>query len=102
MPCSITKTGIALAIACALSVPVAQAQEMVLEEVVVTAQKRIQTLEDVPMAVSAITGDTVNDYLGGSQDIPALAGQAYTKERMENFITRITAADMISIIAEIY
>ena len=53
--------------------PGVYAQELILEEVLVTAQKREQRLEDVPMSVSAITGDSVNDYLGGSQDIRALA-----------------------------
>jgi iron complex outermembrane receptor protein len=53
----------------------AQDSDLMLEEVLVTAQKRVQTLEDVPMAVSAIDGATVNDYLGGSQDIRALAAR---------------------------
>lgn len=55
--------------------PGVYAQELILEEVLVTAQKREQRLEDVPMSVSAITGDSVNDYLGGSQDIRALAAR---------------------------
>ena len=46
-----------------------------LEEIIVTAQKREQSLMDVPVAVSAITGDSVNDYLGGAQDIRALAAR---------------------------
>ena len=46
-----------------------------LEEIIVTAQKREQTLEDVPIAVSVISGDSVNDYLGGAQDIRALAAR---------------------------
>jgi iron complex outermembrane receptor protein len=35
------------------------AQDGMLEEVVVTAQKRAQNLQDVPISVSAITGDTL-------------------------------------------
>jgi iron complex outermembrane receptor protein len=46
-----------------------------LEEIVVTAQKREQTLTDVPVAVSAISGELVSDYLGGAQDIRALAAR---------------------------
>ena len=46
-----------------------------LEEIIVTAQKREQTLADVPVAVSVISGDSVNDYLGGAQDIRALAAR---------------------------
>jgi outer membrane receptor protein involved in Fe transport len=46
----------ALAMACAATcLPGAQAQ--VLEEVIVTAQKREQNLQDVPVAVSAFTGE---------------------------------------------
>jgi iron complex outermembrane receptor protein len=46
-----------------------------LEEIIVTAQKREQSLSDVPVAVSAITGESVRDYLGGAQDIRALAAR---------------------------
>ena len=46
-----------------------------LEEIIVTAQKREQSLMDVPVAVSAITGDSINEFLGGAQDIRALAAR---------------------------
>ena len=49
--------------------------EGVLEEIIVTAQKREQSLEDVPASVSAISGDTVRDYLGSAENIRALAGR---------------------------
>jgi len=39
----------------------AQAQQLVLEEVVVTAQKRVESLQDVPIAVSAVSGEKIND-----------------------------------------
>jgi len=39
----------------------ASAQAMVLEEVTVTAQKRVQNLQDVPIAVSAMTGEKIAD-----------------------------------------
>ena len=48
---------------------------MMLEEIIVTAQKREQSLMDVPVAVSAITGESVNEYLSGAQDIRALAAR---------------------------
>ncbi|MEM8500755.1 MAG: TonB-dependent receptor [Pseudomonadota bacterium] len=35
-------------------------QNLVLEEVIVTAQKRSQNLQDVPIAVSAVSGDKIN------------------------------------------
>ena len=50
-------TALALAIA---PVPQTMAQLM-LEEVVVTAQKREQSLQDVPIAVAAMSGEKVND-----------------------------------------
>ena len=54
----------------------AQAQiEGVLEEIVVTAQKREQSLDDVPASVSTVSGDTVRDYLGSAENIRALAGR---------------------------
>ena len=60
---------------CASSVSGLYAEELVLEEIVVTAQKREQSLAEVPVAVSAITGETVREYLGGAQDIRALAAR---------------------------
>jgi len=47
----------------------------VLEEVVVTAQKREQTLQDIPSAVSAISAEQVEDFLGAGENIRALAGR---------------------------
>jgi iron complex outermembrane receptor protein len=50
-------TTLALAITLALSGSIAQAQ--VLEEIVVTAQKREQKIQDLPMSVIAYSGDSV-------------------------------------------
>ncbi|MCZ6831480.1 MAG: TonB-dependent receptor [Gammaproteobacteria bacterium] len=56
----------ALALACAAAcLPTAQAQ--VLEEVIVTAQKREQNLQDVPVAVSAFTGEMIEQT--GAKDM---------------------------------
>jgi len=41
--------------------PYVSAQGMVLEEVVVTAQKRAQSLQDVPIAISAMSGEKIDD-----------------------------------------
>lgn len=71
----LTKNSLALAITAALLSPLASAQELVLEEILVTAQKREQTLADVPAAVSAISGERVKEYLSGAQDIRALAAR---------------------------
>lgn len=64
-----------IAMAGALSAPAVQAQNLMLEEIVVTAQKREQTLTEVPAAVSAIAGETVRDYVNGGNDIRALAAR---------------------------
>ncbi|MEO1035121.1 MAG: TonB-dependent receptor [Pseudomonadota bacterium] len=74
-PTGYFKSSVALAVAGVLAAAPAAAQDFTLEEIVVTAQKREQSLSDVPLAVSAITGDAVNDYLGGAQDIRALAAR---------------------------
>jgi iron complex outermembrane receptor protein len=39
----------------------AQAQQLVLEEVIVTAQKREESVQDVPMTVNALAGDALED-----------------------------------------
>jgi len=49
--------------------------EGVLEEILVTAQKRVQTLQEVPSSVSAISGESVRDYLGGAENLRALANR---------------------------
>jgi iron complex outermembrane recepter protein len=51
---SIRKTTLALAVGAVFSAPL---QAQVLEEVIVTAQKREQNLQDVPVAVSAFTNE---------------------------------------------
>ena len=65
-----------MAIAAALMAPAAMAQEAPaedggLEEIVVTAQRREQSLQDVPMAISAVSGDTLRD--AGANGIDGLA-----------------------------
>jgi outer membrane receptor protein involved in Fe transport len=50
--------GCALAILCAVP---AQAETMILEEIVVTAQKRSQSAQDVPIALTAYTGDKLEE-----------------------------------------
>jgi len=69
------QNALTLAITGALLSPLVVAQELVLEEILVTAQKREQTLTDVPAAVSAISGELAREYLSGAQDIRALAAR---------------------------
>lgn len=56
----ITRTVLATAIGTLIS-PVILAETFALEEVIVTAQKRPQTLQDVPLSVSAVDGEFVAD-----------------------------------------
>lgn len=53
----------------------ASAQGIVLDEVIVTAQKREQSFEDVPAAVSVISGEAVRDLLGAGENIRALTNR---------------------------
>lgn len=76
--CSLRKGVIkplSLAIASTLSVAVlpAKASDFFLEEIVVTAQKRAQSVQDIPMSVSALSGNTLrNSGIESVEDIKAL------------------------------
>lgn len=50
-------------------------EEQGLETITVTAQKRTQTLQEVPASVTAIQNENVNDFLGAGENIRALAGR---------------------------
>ncbi len=58
-----TRNGLASAIAlsAAALTSTAAAQDFVLEEVVVTAQKRAQSLQDVPISVAAVSGEQISN-----------------------------------------
>jgi len=45
------------------------------EEIVVTAQKREQSLQDVPISITAIGGDKVNAFSAGGEDIRLLSSR---------------------------
>jgi iron complex outermembrane receptor protein len=49
------------------------ASEASLEEVVVTAQRRAQSIQDVPISVSTLSGEQLEDVFMGGEDIRALA-----------------------------
>ncbi|NVJ96868.1 MAG: TonB-dependent receptor [Alphaproteobacteria bacterium] len=57
----------------------AQAQDassdFMLEEIVVTAQKREQSLRDVPISISAIGGEKLNNFAAGGEDIRLLSSR---------------------------
>lgn len=44
-----------------LPAPLASAQSMMLEEIIVTARKRAESLQSAPLSVSALSGDTLRD-----------------------------------------
>ena len=67
MLCLIKRLPLAVAVAALSSQVSAQA----LEEVIVTAQKRAQNLQDVPISVSAVQGEKIKD--AGIPDMAALA-----------------------------
>ncbi len=68
--CLLRDLGLLLVATCCLCLP-ARAQ---LEEVVVTAQKREQSIQDVGIAVSALSGDQIRQLgFGNAQQITALA-----------------------------
>lgn len=72
----ITLSLVALSCASLFSVNThAQNNTLTLEEIVVTAQKREQSLQDIPSAVSAIPAEKVRDYLSAGENIRALAGR---------------------------
>lgn len=70
-----TVAGVAVAVAGFYGSAANAQSGIVLDEIIVTAQKRAQSLEDVPASVSAISGDVVRDYLGSAENIRALAGR---------------------------
>jgi iron complex outermembrane receptor protein len=74
-------TAVAAAVATALSMP-AMAQEEALDEVVVTATKRAVNIQDVPIAVTSVSGDKliemqINDILSLEKVIPGLTIASY-------------------------
>ncbi len=75
LPVSRTPLCLALALASTATVPSVSAQEggqrLALEEVVVTARRRAENLQDVPIAVTALSGEDL--ILKGAADITDLA-----------------------------
>ena len=59
--------------AAALAAGTAQAQEAGLEEVIVTAQRRAENMQEVPISVAALDGERMDALFEGGEDIRALA-----------------------------
>jgi outer membrane receptor protein involved in Fe transport len=82
-----------LSVAVATSIFCGAAAQAELEEVMVTAQKRSQSLADVPMSVSALTADNLNDAGIQTMDdvtrqIPVLEVQTNTSAAATTFRIR--------------
>ncbi len=60
-------------VAAALIAAASNAQELVIEEVVVTATKRAESVQDIPIAVTAFTGEQLEE--AGVKDIRDIAAQ---------------------------
>lgn len=71
----LTAVGAAVALSGLLSAPASAQMEGVLEEIRVTAQRREERLEDVPISISTMSGDRLTSILEGGEDIRALAGR---------------------------
>ncbi|MFQ6005055.1 MAG: TonB-dependent receptor [Woeseia sp.] len=68
--------GLVAAAACVLLYGTALAQETaVLEEIIVTATKRAESLQDVPISVATMSGERLNSLFTGGEDILALANR---------------------------
>ena len=70
VPKSVRKTAIAAALAMATTPAMAQ---LVLEEVIVTAQKRVESVQDITATVNVVSGDDINRFQ--AFDFNALAQQ---------------------------
>jgi iron complex outermembrane receptor protein len=84
------KTRISLACATLLSVGAAQAQ---IDEIIVTANKREQTLQEVPISVSVTSGETIQrasivDLIDLQTSVPSLRVNQLQSSAQTNFIIR--------------
>ncbi len=70
-------SGVAAAVAAAgfFAAPASAQLEGVLEEIVVTAQKREESLQDVPISVATMQGESLNALFSGAEDVLALSGR---------------------------
>ena len=71
------RQGLAAAIAMALPMPAAwaQATPTTLEDVMVTAQRRIENVQDVPVSVTAVGGEKLDILGSGGDDVRFLSGR---------------------------
>ena len=75
LPRAVVSSAVALALTGLMAGPAAAQSEGVLEEIIVTAQKREEALQDVPISVATTSGEALNAMFSGSEDILALSGR---------------------------
>jgi len=86
----IKTSSLAPAMALALYGTGALAQGMVLEEVIVTAQKRSESLQDVPMAVNAFSADTIQEAgINNTADLAIMTPSLHTLNVQSPFTTKM-------------
>ena len=71
----VTKFSLMAAAIAGVCAPAVQAQG-ILEEIIVTAQKREQNIQEVPISIAQLSGDRLNARFAGGADILALASAA--------------------------
>lgn len=71
------KHGLAIAITAAIASPSAFAQEAagVLDTIEVTAERRVENLQDVPVSVSTVSGENLDVLASGGADVRYLSGR---------------------------
>ncbi|HWR96161.1 MAG TPA: TonB-dependent receptor [Arenimonas sp.] len=71
------KQGLALAITAAVAAQTAYAQEKagVLDTIQVTAERRVENLQDVPVSVSTVSGENLDAMASGGEDVRFLSGR---------------------------
>jgi iron complex outermembrane receptor protein len=71
--------------------PNTYAQTGALEEVIVTAQKRAESLQDVPVAVTAFSSDTIQEAgINNSSDLAVMTPSLNANSNTSPFTTRLT------------
>ena len=71
----VVQGSVSLALAGALSLPAAAQMDGVLEEITVTAQKREEAIQDVPISVAMTSGENLVAMFSGAEDVLALSGR---------------------------
>ncbi len=93
MNLSVKKIAAAIALATVVTPGISVAQDTFIEEVVVTATKRSQTLQEIPIAVTVTTSDTIEkaqiqDLLDLQSVVPSLRVSQLQTSRNSNFVIR--------------